>query len=249
MKKSAGYHDLRQAFTEPGCALCRLLAKQADSYIDQLLWELVNDIDGRAELNQARGFCNGHAWMLVRYGASLGVALLMDGIIGEVMRLVERDGFKPQPAFSLRQVWGAINTAQPSPATADLVKMLEPQLPCPVCKSVQKSEAYYLAALLKHLAGADSLLTAYQASDGLCLPHFRLALSRVSHEASYTALVEAQKSVWQRLRADLAEFIRKNDHRFRGEPFGAEGDAWLRGIEAVSGAPPPKQNKPGDPKK
>lgn len=249
MKKSAGYHDLRQAFTEPGCALCRLLAKQADSYIDQLLWELVNDIDGRGELNQARGFCNSHAWLLVRYGASLGVAILMDGVIGEVMRLVEQEGFKPQPAFSLRQVWDALNTTQPSPATAGLVKTLEPQRPCPVCKTIQKNESYYLAALVKHLTGAESLLAAYQASDGLCLPHFRLALGRVSQAESYTALVEAQKSVWQRLRADLAEFIRKNDHRFRGERFGPEGDAWLRGIEAVSGASPPKQNRPGDSKK
>jgi hypothetical protein len=77
----------------------------------------------------------------------------------------------------------------------------------------------------------------------LCLPHFRRAVAAVGNEESFTALVEAQKAVWQRLRADLAEFIRKNDHRFRGEPFGLEGDAWLRAIEAVSGAAPPKPNK------
>jgi hypothetical protein len=240
MKKSAGYYDLRQAFGEPGCALCRLLANHADSYIDKTLWELVNDIDGRAELNRARGYCNQHAWLLVRYGASLGAAILMDGVIGALLQIVETEGFKAQPGFSLRQVWGAINPAQPSVATADLVNALAPQATCPVCLAVQKSEKYFLAALVKHLTGPDNLATVYQDSQGLCLPHFRLAMSHVSDEATFTALLEAQKTVWQRLRADLAEFIRKNDHRFRHEEFGVEGDAWLRAIEAVSGAAPGK---------
>jgi hypothetical protein len=242
-KKSAGYHDLRQAFGEAGCAFCRLLAKHADSYIDKMLWELVNDIDGRAELNRARGYCNTHAWMLVRYGASLGAAIIMDGVIGAVLRVVESEGYKPQSGFSLRQVWGAFNPSQPNPASAPLAEALAPQIPCPVCVAVQKSEDYLIQALVKHLTGPDNLVAAYQASDGLCLPHFRRAVAAVGNEESFTALVEAQKAVWQRLRADLAEFIRKNDHRFRGEPFGLEGDAWLRAIEAVSGAAPPKPNK------
>jgi hypothetical protein len=57
MTKSSGFYDLRQAFGEPGCALCRLLAQAADGYIDSLLWELVNDPALRLELNQTRGYC------------------------------------------------------------------------------------------------------------------------------------------------------------------------------------------------
>jgi hypothetical protein len=53
-------------------------------------------------------------------------------------------------------------------------------------------------------------------------------------------LVEVQQAVWQRLRADLQEFIRKNDYRFKNEGSGPEDDAWLRAIEAVAGAPPVK---------
>jgi hypothetical protein len=51
-------------------------------------------------------------------------------------------------------------------------------------------------------------------------------------------MVEAQKAIWQRLSAELSEFIRKKDHRFQNESFGPEGDAWLRAIEAVVGMPP-----------
>jgi hypothetical protein len=160
-----------------------------------------------------------------------------------VLRIAESESFKPPSGFSFRQMWGTFNPAQPNPASAPLVEALAPQIPCPVCVAVQKSENYLIQALVKHLTGPDNLAAAYQASDGLCLPHFRLAVAAVPHEESFTALVEAQKAVWLRLRADLAEFIRKNDHRFRGEQFGVEGDAWLRAIEAVSGAPPAKPNK------
>jgi hypothetical protein len=236
--KSQGYYELKQAFTEPGCALCRLLARHADGFVDATLYELVNDIEGRAEFNQARGYCNEHAWLLVRHGASLGAAILMDSVLGTVLRLLEQKSFEPQSAFSLRQIRGVFNSGEPSPATAKVVKNLEPQKPCPVCTAVKKSEKYYVTALAKQMVGPDALVAAYEASDGLCLPHFRLVLRRVSNENVFQTLVEAQKRVWLRLRSQLAEFIRKKDHRFKEEAFGIEGDSWLRAIEAVAGAAP-----------
>jgi hypothetical protein len=239
MTKSAGYYDLRQAFSEPGCALCRLLAQVADSYIDGVLWELVNDPELRQELNQTRGYCREHAWLLVRYGASLGAAIMMKDIIDTLLRVANAGKFEPPP-FSLRQMWQNFNSAQPSAATAKLAADLAPQAPCPVCVKVQTTEAYYLAALSQHLTGPDNLAPAYRASDGLCLPHFRLTLTQITDQETFTALVEAQKTVWQRLSTDLGEFIRKKDHRFQHESYGPEGDSWLRAIEAVVGGPPPK---------
>ena len=234
--KSAGYFDLRKAFGEQGCALCRLLAQAADSYIDGMLWELVNDPELRQQLNQTRGYCRDHAWLLVRYGASLGGAIIMKDIIDTLLRIAETANFDP-PSFSLRQLF---NSPQPSPATIKLVTDLAPQAPCPVCVKVQTTEAYYLVALRDHFTGSDSLAPAYQTSAGLCLPHFRLALAQITEQETFAALVAAQKAVWQRLSAELGEFIRKKDHRFQDEVIGPEGDAWLRAIEAVSGAAPPR---------
>ncbi len=238
MTKAAGYYDLRQAFGEPGCALCRLLAQAADGYIDGMLWELVNDVELRQELKQTKGYCREHAWLLVRYGVSLGAAIMTKDIIDTLLRLVEAGRFESSSSFSLRQMWPNFGSTRPPTVTAKLVTDLSPQAPCSVCVKVQTTEAYFLEALLQHLTGPDNLATVYRASDGLCLPHFRLALARVSNEATFTVLVEAQKAVWQRLSADLSEFIRKKDHRFQHENFGSEGDAWLRAIEAVVGAPP-----------
>ena len=81
-KKSDGvayYHALQEAFGQPGCPLCRLLADGADRLLDAVLWEMVNDPALRQELNQARGYCPRHTWLLVREGAALGVAILSRG--------------------------------------------------------------------------------------------------------------------------------------------------------------------------
>jgi len=43
----------------------------------------------------------------------------------------------------------------------------------------------------------------------------------------------------------LAEFIRKNDHQFRGEKFGAERDVWERAIALTSGPQPAGKSQRG----
>lgn len=239
MTKSAGYYDLSQAFGERGCALCRLLAQAADGYIDALLWELVNDPALREELNESRGYCREHAWLLVRHGASLGAAIMMKDIVDTLRRVAAAGKFEP-PAFSFRQLF---NASQPGSTSAKLAADLAPQKPCPVCLKIESNETYYLAALRQHFTGPDTLAPAYRASDGLCLPHFRQVLASTTDAETFTALVEAQKEIWQRLSAELDEFIRKKDHRFQHESYGPEGDSWLRAIEAVVGAPPKGKQK------
>jgi hypothetical protein len=134
------------------------------------------------------------------------------------------------------QVEEAIGSDVPSAATAELVADIEPQAPCPACVWADKMEAIYLDTLLHNLAGEDSLLADYEASEGLCLPHFRRALARVRKEAIYEALVSAQRTVWERLVAQLSESIRKSDYRHLNEAWGDEAGAWLRGIAALAGA-------------
>jgi hypothetical protein len=39
------------------------------------------------------------------------------------------------------------------------------------------------------------------------------------------------------LQAELEEIVRKNDYRFRGEPWGPERDAWLRALAKLRRPP------------
>ena len=232
------FHDLRDALAQPGCAVCRLKADAADRFLDGLLWESVNDPGRRREIRQARGFCHRHAWSLVRAGASLGVAIVPRDVLQSVLGALESAAFEPSSPWSVRRVHEALDPGQPAASTAELVAQLEPQAPCPACAWVEKMEAIYLDELVSHLIGEDGLLAGYEASDGLCLPHFRQALARVRDERVFEPLLDAQRAVWDRLVTHLDEFIRKNDHRFRDETWGEERDAWLRAIAALAGSRP-----------
>ena len=46
-----------------------------------------------------------------------------------------------------------------------------------------------------------------------------------------------QLAIYRGLHGQLAEFIRKHDHRFSQEPFGAEKDSWTRAVAALAGEP------------
>ena len=71
------FSDLRDAYAQPGCAFCRLLARTANRYLNIVLWEMVLDPELRSELNEARGYGSEQGWLLVRTGSALGVAILM----------------------------------------------------------------------------------------------------------------------------------------------------------------------------
>ena len=234
--RTMSFYDLRDALALPGCAVCRLKADAADRFLDSLLWESVNDPGRRFEIRQARGFCHAHAWSLVRTSASLGVAIIARDVLQSTLTALESGAFQASPPWSVRRVHEALAPTQPSAATAELVAQLEPQATCPACVWAEKMERVYLGELLSHLLGEDGLLADYQSSDGLCLPHFRQALTRVRDERVFEALVNAQRAIWERLVTHLDEFIRKSDHRFRDEPWGEERDAWLRAIAALAGA-------------
>jgi hypothetical protein len=241
MKRREGamsFFELRDALAQPGCGVCRLRIDSADRFLDTLLWESVNDPARRREIRQARGFCYEHGWALVRATASVGVAIITRDVLQSLLETMERAAFRALPALSLRRVQETVDSKQPSAATAAVIAQLEPEARCPACVWADKMEDIYLDTLVHSLVGEGGLLADYEASDGLCLPHFRRALARVRKEATYNALVSVQRAVWGRLVAQLSESIRKSDYRHLDEVWGEEAGAWLRGVAALVGARP-----------
>ena len=246
MKQREGamsFFELRDALAEPGCALCRLKIDSADRFLDTLLWESVNDPERRREIRRAQGFCHEHGWTLVRATASVGVAIITRDVLQNLLKILDEAAFQGLASLSLRRLQEAVDLKQPSVATADLVSKLEPKAPCPACVWAGKMEDIYLDTLIHNLIGEDNLLAEYEASDGLCLPHFRQALVRVRKQAIYDALVHVQRVVWERLVGQLSESIRKSDYRNLDEPWGEEAGSWLRGIAALVGARPDDKSR------
>jgi len=233
MSRTMSYYDLRDALGQPGCPVCRLTARDAERYLDGLRWEHVNDPG--VQVREAQGFCRDHAWQLDRAGASLGVAILMRDALGSVLKAMDGARFQGRPAMSLRRAQQTLDAGQAAAAATDLAAWLVAKGECPACVHVREMETGYLSTLGEQLLGEEGLLQAYRASDGPCLPHFRLAPAYLREEPAFKALVAAQTAIWRRLLDQLAEHIRKNDYRFHDEAWGDERDAWLRALGALSG--------------
>ncbi len=236
----AYHHDLREAFALPGCPFCRRLDNAANSQLDSMLWEMVNAPFVQETVQQARGFCHHHGWLLVRGGAALGITILVKSVFDTLLEvLAQADA--PTSGQPLQQLRYALRL--PGGAAGQLSNGLAPQKECPICLSIKPIEAGYTSTFLNQFtAGDDPLGPPYGQSDGLCLSHFRSVVAAAGPGKTLDELVSAQRDIWQRLEAQLAEFIRKNDYRFAHEPVGEEGDAWRRALELLVGPP----SRPGE---
>jgi hypothetical protein len=236
LHQTAGYHDLKEALAQPGCAVCALKARAVDRFLDGLLWDQVTDPVTRQQVRAAQGFCPDHTWRLVRPQAALGIAILSRDVLHSVLQTLEGIQHRQLPAFSRRRVRESLDRTVSSAAAGEVVARLTPDKACPACVQADAMEVVYLDTLLDQLLGSDGLLSAFSASDGLCLPHLRKAAPRARDRAAFHALIEAQASIWTRLVGDLDEFTRKSDTRFRDEPWGEERDAWRRAVAALGGS-------------
>jgi hypothetical protein len=191
------------------------MRRDADRLLDSLLYERVMEPDSHRLFRAARGLCNEHAWQLISYkGGAVGTATLYQATVDEVLKALQH---VPQKG-------------------ATLADKLEPTSKCMVCKLLADSERDYLHVFSRYISD-PRLWQAFETSpEGFCLPHFRMVLRQTYPPDVLRKIVETQKAIWERLRADLAEFIDKNRHERMQESMGAEKDSWLRAIGEMAGA-------------
>ncbi|MGI6368452.1 MAG: DUF6062 family protein [Anaerolineae bacterium] len=231
MAKRPGKHtpffELVDAQHLAGCAVCRLAYRSTDRYLDMLLYEAVLDPTVRAKLKASRGFCQRHVAMLhARPGRSLGVALIYESVLRQITDSVAEGGL--ERAGWRERLRGQAATGGP------LGQRLSPTEECPACRTEREAEQLY-ARLMADTIEDERLAAAYADGDGLCVPHLSMVLGCVSDEETLRRLLTPQIARYRAMLADLAEYIRKSDHRFRHEAMGEEGDVWLRVMNTVAG--------------
>lgn len=225
--KSFAYYDLLEAFAQRGCAVCRLLARDEARLLDSILYEYSTDRGMQARFRASRGLCRVHGVQLSRLSNALGIAVLYEQALHEALTIIERPPLSEKVRRGIGRRFG--------PGAGDvLAAALEPTAPCIACETRAKSEAGYIRALGDDL-GDEPVLAAFRESDGLCLDHFRQAARQTTDAGRLAHLTGIQREIWTRLRAELLEFMRKNDYNNAGEAMGDEGDSWQRVIAALSG--------------
>jgi hypothetical protein len=229
-------YNLLEACHETGCPICRLEQKSVERYLDHQFYENVNAPAWRDRLRASHGFCHEHAWLGVnqRLGDALGYSIIYRDIVNSVLTQLE-DPNRPVPAprrgtSFLRQIPEAVQTM-----IAKMLPALTPRKRCPVCEHREETTRSTLSVLVEELETPE-MTNALRASEGLCLPHLRLALERVKDTSACETLLTIHREKLESLRAELEEFIRKNDYQAIKEGFGREGDAWLRAVGMIAGS-------------
>jgi hypothetical protein len=188
------------------CPVCRLADRSVGRAIKSLFAEYVNDVRVRAALRDSRGFCPRHCELIAELGDPLGTALICLQLSDDA-----RESWKLAPRHarpkSLLRRW---------------------RTPCPACTAYTDAETRYCGALAAGMDQQD-VWNALESSAGLCVRHVESAALAAGPELG--ARLRAQEEArLQRLEAELEQIVRKNDYRYREEPWGAERDAWLRAL-------------------
>jgi hypothetical protein len=234
MVNQAYLQELIEACGQPGCPVCRLEQNTVEKALKALFFELTNDIQLREELRGSFGFCAQHARLTFEHGKgdALGVSIIYHDVITNILRSL------PEPAQagpSGGRLMGVLG-GRPRRLTEQVsaaVRALTPHRRCLLCQNEDEARQAAVKVLAESL-GDEAVQRALEKSEGLCLMHLRLVLEAIPDAESYTALLAISRVQLEALDAELAEFIRKNDYRFRDEGFGSEGDAWKRAVHKIS---------------
>lgn len=220
-----GFYDLLDQLAEPGCAVCALVRRDTDKLMNTILYEQVVDPPTQEHFRASRGLCAEHGARFSEYRSALGVCVLVDQVLDEVLTILDKT-----PAKGSRSL-GRLTGLGESP----LARKLAPERPCIVCEAQARGETQYVATLASHLNDAR-MDEAYRLSDGLCLPHFVASLEQAPDAVAAQRLAGIQRNIWRRLKAELDEFMRKSDVvNSRGEAMDLESDSWRRAMKLLGG--------------
>ncbi len=240
--------DLKRAFRESGCPICRLKSETVRRYATFLLAEHINDGDTRVHIVRSLGFCSEHTWLLyrmetTRFGDALGNSILYEDLVGRILQrlgafqegLVVRrgraDGWRRRAQARLRTAL----RLKPRPTGA--VTALRAEGECRMCTYARDEEEAVLHWLVQGCASPD-FRTLYAESDGLCLSHLRLAIGYAVDSDPDVArfLADNATARLQALANDLKEYIRKRAWQYRHEALtDSERDAPLGAVEFFGG--------------
>jgi hypothetical protein len=236
--KSSIYHELIEAMAHPGCPVCRMVDRAVRQYVDVFFYESITNVERRAEIRAARGYCSVHGALLAGHSRMLGTAIIQHDVINDVLREVNRVLLPTTPHDA-----GSAPPRRPHPweqlAIAPLRRILlgaiKPRRVCPLCEYEEGQEHMLLRTLVNEFHEAE-MHQAFTRSSGLCLPHLQTLLQlRGTNPHGLRSLLQIERDILQALKAELDEYLVKSNGSYDYEGMGQEADAPLRAVKIVSG--------------
>jgi hypothetical protein len=210
MPNAANEH-MAKALERPGCAVCTALTEDEARWMEAFWREAMFDDEARARFFDAGGFCRRHAWVLHRQAKETGYGSAVSFLYGNLAR---RDS---------------------DVLAKGKVRLLRRKARCRAC-TVMDETAERKASFLAQVLEEEPLRERYAAGDGLCYAHLTLTAERAGKAVAAFLLADWRARL-ETLRAGLAEYDRKRDHRFAHEDKGEEQRSWTEVIRRYVGEP------------
>ncbi|MEN2983418.1 MAG: DUF6062 family protein [Dictyoglomaceae bacterium] len=133
-----------EAFLWEGCPLCFLINKSLWKIEDNFLYELVNDPQIREKIRKGNGFCAEHTVQLLNFKDSLGISIILDDLIRNVII----------PSLSKKTLPEKIN--------------------CFICEKEEEILNIYLSVLPELLTNEKSFNLWRKFAYSFCFPHLEI---------------------------------------------------------------------------
>jgi len=222
--KPFSHHEFLEACTQTGCPVCRIGAQTVRRQLKSLFYEYVNDREMRANLVKSLGFCGEHTRLLLSHKIAdgLGASMIYEHLIKVILREF------PTPAANMqnKDLSRKINS---------FVSVSEGHASCLACSRRDEAVNYTLSQIASALDDAI-LVDALGKSDGFCFPHLSQLILQISKPADTNFLLTLTHKKLEARQSEMAEVIRKNDHRFHSEKITEdEALAWKKAMVMLAG--------------
>lgn len=236
-RTSSTFEKIEDALTEGGCPVCAMGKRAGHNYLNNLVFENVNNVAVRKRLMSTLGMCGRHSRQMLTFpGGRPGISTLEQSFMEEALKLLRTyRGDMPTPRR--RRMAGLIkyiedeifSSRRPVPSDQDK------HYTCEVCQYEVNAEKAACEVVLENLTELEAGL---REAGGLCVPHLEWALLK-GNKPTQAQLVTIHEELWESLIGDLKEFVRKNDYKHSHEQISeAEGTAAERAIQILTGHNP-----------
>ncbi|MCD8239571.1 MAG: DUF6062 family protein [Clostridiales bacterium] len=236
MKEKLYTIPVNEAFqADCSCPLCEIRKKLDKDATDYMMGPSYMEGDIRMETNKV-GFCKEHYEKMYKMKNRLGLALMCDTHIQEIVKHLRTEG------DSLKMVKKGLFSKAPKdkPKLNAFLNNISDN--CYICNKINYNFDRYLDTVFFLWEKEPSFRDLVAKSQGFCFEHFSLLLDKgrenLSAEA-YNDLVDLilpkEADMLEALEKDVAWFIDKNDYQHKDDPWGTARDAVERAVKTLSG--------------
>jgi hypothetical protein len=209
---------------ELGCPFCQLYRKLQEDELDIILGASMMEPDIRIKTNE-QGFCHNHYSMMQRRKRMLGIGLMLESHLDEVIKKID----------------GKTLLGNKFSAAISGLDTLESD--CYVCGRINKNLTAMLATAVYLFESEEEFRQKFAKAPYFCLPHYKRMIDYASKKMSKRTFKEfyklahgIEKKYAQALKGDVSWFCKKFDYRYDDEPWYNSKDSIPRTEKFLSGS-------------